>query len=65
MAFTAQYAGTCQECGDQFKVGALIERDEPFGYRHSVCPDDPRVDLGPRDVVCDSCFIVKPCGCDD
>lgn len=65
MPFTAQYAGTCQDCGDRFEIGAQIDREESFGYRHATCPDDPRVDLSPTDVVCESCFIVKPCGCDD
>ncbi|HLP66364.1 MAG TPA: hypothetical protein VK181_02470 [Rhizobium sp.] len=65
MPFTAHYAGNCQECGGRFDAGDLIEREQAYGYRHASCPDDPSVDLKPSDVVCESCFIVKPCGCDD
>lgn len=63
MPFTAHYAGTCQDCGGRFGVGDQIEREE-YGYRHASCPDDPQVALRASEVVCQECWIVKPCECE-
>lgn len=65
-AFTAQYSGTiCTECGSVIIAGDLVERVTTYPYlatyRHLMCPDDPD-DKRP---VCPSCFMLKPCECDD
>ena len=58
MAFAARYRGNCEDCehsievGDQvFYVGDVLQ--------HFVCPIDRPA------VICDRCFLTKPCGCDD
>lgn len=62
MAFTARYAGKCSECGESFPPGTKVETnpERPASYRHEVCPPDR-----PAGEVCSSCFLVKPCPCDD
>ena len=71
MSFEAQYPGICDECLERIKVGDLIEKaDKPmlgtmgFQYRHEICPVDPDTGLRPDEVVCEDCWLVKPCYCD-
>lgn len=71
MSIMAQYPGRCAD-GDYIEVGDLIERtdegDTP--WKHVECgrgfvrtAPDP-LELKPNEVVCTSCFLVKPCECD-
>lgn len=56
MAFLAKYRGECADCGQSIEVG-----NEVFyagDLVHVTCPID-------RVVICDRCFLTKPCGCDD
>lgn len=65
MAFRAMYPGTCPGCGNHFAAGDFIEsRYDLIGHYHPTCPDSPAM-LRPGDVVCTTCFLVKPCECDD
>lgn len=63
MIFAARYAGVCPECGERFEEGTLVEyRDgAPQPAHAGRCPAD-------RDrarATCPTCFLLKPCGCDD
>ena len=62
--FTAAYAGVCVECDGEIVPGQQVERTGG-GYAHAVCPAVPSVELRATEVVCGSCFVVKPCACDD
>lgn len=62
MIFAARYRGTCGDCGGVIQPGELVE------YRtgdlcHVKCEPNPD-DLRPGEVVCQECWLVKPCGCD-
>lgn len=66
--FEARFAGVCDECGGPIVVGQAIEslvRDRKWRYRHVHCPVVPAVELRVSEVVCGSCFMVRPCPCDD
>jgi hypothetical protein len=44
----------------------MIRKNEHGEYVHDECaPKASKFDLGPREVVCGSCWLVKPCRCDD
>ncbi|MEW1990759.1 hypothetical protein [Microbacterium sp. NPDC078849] len=67
MSFPAQYNGTCAaDCGYRIHEGDEIERDEDGRFRHVGCvPKPDPTTLGPKEVVCGICWLVKPCRCDD
>lgn len=59
--FEAKFSGYCHnECGNRIEIGEL-----------AMYADDELVHVGcvPREErptkVCQSCWLVKPCGCDD
>lgn len=62
MSFTANYPGECG-AGDEIEPGDLIESYQGE-YWHAECA---RIDaeIPPKTVVCQGCFIEKPCACDD
>lgn len=68
-AFQAKYEGRCEDCREPIQRGEWIVSKPGGRYAHEVCPDSPEdfglVDLRPGEVVCDRCFLVQPCGCDD
>lgn len=66
MAFQAKYQGRCDDCREPIERGEWIEQKPSGAYVHEVCPEAPDVlDLRPGEVVCSSCFMIKPCPCDD
>lgn len=67
MSFRAQFNGKCAaQCGERIHEGDEIEKDDAGAYRHVKClPKPSKLDLGPKEVVCGTCWLVKPCRCDD
>ncbi|GLU91319.1 hypothetical protein [Agromyces sp. NBRC 114283] len=71
MAFPANFPGRCTACGESIEPGDLI-RSEGGRYVHEDCERaalpgaalDP-TELRPGEVVCDVCFLVKPCECEE
>lgn len=65
MAIAARFYGTCGECDGTIKPGDLIITDPLDGasatWIHERCPES----LEHRREVCPTCFIEKPCACDD
>ena len=63
-AFRAKYPGQCSECDVRIDVGDMIRMGEN-GPQHTNCdlilkPSIPRK----PEVVCGTCWLVKPCDCD-
>ena len=67
MEFAAKYETTCDECDGRIHEGDVITRTETDGgWRHVQCPrSSSPLDLGPSEEVCTSCWLVKPCPCED
>lgn len=65
--FTAQYDGVCSaSCGQRIHPGDLISRDGDSAFRHVDCVEKvSKYDIGPREVVCPDCWLIKPCRCDE
>lgn len=62
---TAQFEGQCaNECGQRIRPGEAVFRASA-GWAHDVCPGSSRFDIKPNEVVCESCFTIKPCPCED
>lgn len=65
MAFEAKYPGWCEDCGNRFGVGDMIEGDPHTGYRHADCGRGEDV---PTARICDRCWLViapsGACGCE-
>jgi hypothetical protein len=65
--FRAQFEskGLCPAgCGYRIHPGDTVRYDENDELVHDACR--PRPDphtLGPREVVCPDCFLVRPCPC--
>ena len=64
--FQAQYGGSCVACTERIVPGDRVLYVED-GLIHAGCADpDLRVRRKPVvEVVCEECFIVRPCGCED
>jgi hypothetical protein len=69
VSFPAQYdsKGLCPAgCGHRLHAGDLIRKNDHGEYVHDECAPKPsKFDIGPREVICGSCWLVKPCRCDD
>lgn len=65
MSFPARYDGYCaNNCGHRIHPGDLINRDDDGTLWHERCtPKRDPLTLGPREVVCPDCFLVRPCPC--
>jgi hypothetical protein len=67
MSFMAKYEGQCDDCREAIAIGDVIEQKPNGRYVHEVCPEAPPdydFELKPGEVVCDVCFLVKPCSCE-
>lgn len=64
--FRAKYGGGCEACEERIRPGNRARYVEG-GVIHAGCADpDLRVRRKPVvEVVCEECFIVRPCGCED
>lgn len=58
MAFRADHDGSCERCGGSIQSGDLVEFRGFGSLEHVDCERAARV-------VCTTCWLVKPCGCDD
>lgn len=67
MGFEAKYHGRCADCGEHIAPGDRVRYDDDR-LVHDNCEasatPDPTV-LRPDEIVCESCWLVKPCGCED
>lgn len=54
MVFTAEYSGTCEDCGQELK-GMQVTYVGQGNLVHIRCP---------RVEVCQKCFLTKPCDCE-
>lgn len=65
--FPARYDGTCAaHCGNRIHPGDVVRYDDDDQLRHDACTPKPsKFDIGPREIVCPDCWLVKPCRCDD
>jgi hypothetical protein len=58
--FEAKYSGTCGRCEGRINVGDQVMYEDDV-IVHIFCEETER----PAREVCTSCFIEKPCECDD
>jgi hypothetical protein len=58
-AFTAKYRGHCDECGNPVEMGDLAFYTQNNELLHVRCP------LERPAIICQVCYLTKPCGCDD
>ena len=67
MAFTAQYAGTCDSCEEPIRPGQSVRYTAAGDVVHAGCADgDPRLVTAERvEETCTDCWLIKPCPCDD
>jgi hypothetical protein len=61
-AFEARHRGTCAACDEAIKPGQQVRFDEDQ-LVHDDCAAAAPVERPV--VVCDRCWLVKPCGCED
>lgn len=65
MTFRAKFeGGMCPaDCGSRIHEGDLVTYvDDELMHAECVPKRDPFT-LGPREVVCPDCFLVRPCRC--
>jgi hypothetical protein len=61
--FQARYAGCCDECDEPIRQGDRLKWVADEVVHASCAPSMKRVKKAA--VVCQVCWLVKPCGCDD
>lgn len=59
-AFTAKYAGICNDCGGPIVPGEMVQYNDENKVAHNGCASRER-----DGVTCPKCFMQKPCECDD
>jgi hypothetical protein len=62
MPFTATYGGPCGDCDERVKPGHQATYNEDDTLVHADCAD---AKPEPVAETCTSCFIQKPCPCQD
>lgn len=64
--FPACFPGRCGACGEGISVDEPIRFDaeSDTNYVHDNCADREPAPERPV-VVCQTCWLTKPCGCDD
>lgn len=62
MSIPAKHPGRCPACEERIHEGDEITRAEDGEWLHADCPEP--VEEKPV-VVCDRCWLTKPCGCED
>lgn len=65
--FQARYGGHCDACEESIVPGERVLYVDDNVLVHAGCADSElRVRRRPaKEVVCKTCFLIKPCGCDD
>lgn len=61
--FAAKYHGRCSACHERIEPGQDVRFTDDSDLIHADCDDLP--DERPPGPLCDSCWLTKPCGCDD
>jgi hypothetical protein len=64
MARIAEHRSTCPECDDMIVPGDPIITTVDLQWAHEKC-EPSSFELPPSGEICDRCWMVKPCGCDD
>jgi hypothetical protein len=63
---TAIYRGRCQSCETPILSGQDIDMSRDGDWKHAACPETRAAVVRARaETVCTTCWIVKPCECDD
>lgn len=67
MSIRAQYeGGPCPAgCGNRIHEGDAIEKVDGEWVHAECTPARDPLELAPNEVVCGTCWIVKPCRCDE
>ena len=67
MSFTARYDGVCaSDCDSRIHLGDEVRYNADRQLVHDACTPAPDpLTIGPREIVCGVCWLVKPCRCDD
>lgn len=67
MSFIAMYdsTGFCPKgCGNRIRAGDRVNYDENDQLAHELCAPRPdRFEIGPHEVICPDCRLVRPCRC--
>jgi hypothetical protein len=59
--FEAQFETWCVNCDEKIFPGEIIAKDAGGDWVHDHCVRKPAKEL----VICQTCWLVMPCGCDD
>lgn len=60
--FVARYPGRCDGCGERIHAGDEVKYDDQ-DVIHADCDESTTVERPA--VICPSCWLSKPCGCED
>ena len=62
MSFEARYGGTCSACGERIHIGDTATYVDD-SIVHVDCDAVAVPEKTPE--ICGTCWLTKPCGCDD
>lgn len=62
-AFTARYSSRCAGCDERIEPGDMVVYGG-YAVVHADC-DDTQTETEKEPVVCPSCHLTQPCGCED
>jgi RNase P subunit RPR2 len=65
VTFIAKYRGICTSCLEYIEPGQEVQSSGEYGkqsYVHVVCPEVLPAHKMP---ICKTCWLEKPCECDD
>ena len=63
-AFTARYHGRCTSCHERISPGDPVTYNDDDELVHQDCDQHAPRTSKPAP-VCTTCWLTKPCGCDD
>lgn len=63
-AFEAKYHGRCDACDERIIPGEHVRYSEDDEIIHNRCEESNESHAAPVE-VCGSCWLTKPCDCDD